>query len=509
MLFHDLVDTSNRVAHTPKRLEKTAALAAFLGRLRPHEVPIAVRYLIGDLPQGRIGLGWSSIRELRGTTAALEPSLEITDVDRTFTAIAATTGAGSTRERGRLLADLFLRATSAEADFLARLIVGELRQGALEGVMLDGIAKAASVPLKEVRRAHLMAGDLVQVASAALSGGSPALAAFGVQLFRPLQPMLAQTAEDIDDAFGQLGQAAWEYKLDGARIQVHKSDDEVRIYTRGLNEVTSSLPDLVEVVRALPTRDLVLDGEAIALKPDGRPQPFQVTMSRFGRRLDVAIAHEEMALRPFFFDAIYANGETLLDQPAHTRFAALSGIVGEDLLIPRIITGDLGQARSFLASAAAAGHEGLVGKSLEAAYDAGKRGAGWVKVKFTNTLDLVILAAEWGHGRRTGMLSNLHLGARDPANGGFVMLGKTFKGLTDAMLEWQTRELLAREIGRDGHTVYVRPEIVAEIAFDDLLVSTRYPAGLALRFARVKRYRTDKPASQADTIDTVRSLHKL
>jgi ATP-dependent DNA ligase I len=395
-----------------------------------------------------------------------------------------------------------------EQDFLGRLIFGELRQGALEGIMVDAIARAAKVPLAAVRRAHLMAGDLIAVATAALTTGEAALGEFGVQLFRPLQPMLAQSAEDVTDALAQLGRGAFEYKLDGARIQVHKQGSDVRIYSRTLHDVTASVPELVEAVQALPARELVLDGEAIALRADGSPQPFQTTMRRFGRKLDVERLRNELPLRPFFFDALQLDGETLIDRPGSERFSALSSAAPEALLVPRRIIEDAADAEAFLERARAAGHEGLVAKALAAPYDAGRRGSSWLKVKFTETLDLVVLAVEWGHGRREGWLSNLHLGARDPRTGAFIMLGKTFKGLTDQLLEWQTREFLQREIGRDQWTVHVRPEVVVEIAFDDIQASPRYPGGVALRFARVKRYRPDKPASEADTIDRVLDLYR-
>ena len=507
MLLNEVMSTSTRVAATTKRLEKLALLVELLRRLSPDEVPIAVSYLAGEMRQGRVGVGWAMLRDARPDHAAAEPALTLLDVDTTLDQLASVKGAGSNKERGRLLHELLARGTREEQDFLGRLIFGELRQGALEGVMLDAIARAADVPAASVRRAHLIAGDLVAVASAALTGGAPALAQFSIQLFRPLQPMLADSAEDVGDALQQLGTGAFEYKLDGARIQVHKAGDEVRVYTRQLNEVTGSVPELIERVRALPAHELVLDGEAIALRESGLPQPFQVTMRRFGRRLDVDRLRNELPLQPFFFDLIYADGEALIDLPSAERFERLNAAVPSDLLVPRRITDSAEEANAFLAAARTAGHEGLVGKSLDAPYDAGRRGSSWLKVKFTETLDLVVLAAEWGSGRREGWLSNLHLGARDPKNGGFVMLGKTFKGLTDTLLEWQTKEFLAREIMRDAHVVHVKPELVVEIAFDDVQASSRYPGGVALRFARVKRYRPDKRAEDADTIDTVRALH--
>ena len=507
MLLNQVVAASQQVAATSKRLEKIAILSALLREARDTEIEIAVSFLSGYLRQGRIGVGWALLRDARPDDAAAAPALTLEEVDGFFERLSTVKGAGSTRERGRLLHELFVRATHAEQEFLSKLIFGELRQGALEGIMLDAIARASEVPLPSIRRAHLMTGDLVAVARTALTSGAAGLAGFGVQLFRPLQPMLAQSAEDVASALSELGVAGLEYKLDGARIQVHKSGDEVRVYSRQLNDVTASVPELVEVVRAAPARELVLDGEAIALRADGTPQPFQVTISRFASKLDVNRLSAEMPLRPFFFDLIHHDGESILDATGADRFARLEQILPGPLLIPRAVTDDPAVADEFLQSARAAGHEGIVAKSIAAPYDAGRRGAGWLKVKFTETLDLVILAAEWGHGRRQGWLSNLHLGARDPVNGGFVMLGKTFKGLTDKMLEWQTQEFLKLEIGRDAHVVHLRPEIVAEIAFDDIQSSPRYPGGVALRFARVKRYRPDKRADQADTIERVHEIY--
>jgi DNA ligase-1 len=372
--------------------------------------------------------------------------------------------------------------------------------------MVEAVAKAAGLPAADVRRAVMLAGDLGVVAEATLAEGAAGLARFAVQLFRPVQPMLAQPAEDAEDALGRLGEAAFEWKLDGARIQVHKGGDEVRVFTRKLNEVTAAVPEIVEVTRRLPVPELILDGEAIALRPDGRPQPFQLTMRRFGRKLDVEAMRKALPLRSFFFDALALDGETLIDRPGRERIAALDAALPGDLRIPRIVTGRPDVAEEFVKGALEQGHEGAMAKALDAPYEAGRRGAGWLKVKRAHTLDLAILAAEWGHGRRRGFLSNLHLGAYDPAENGFVMLGKTFKGLTDQMLAWQTEKLLTLEIGRDDYTVYVRPELVVEIAYNDLQASPHYPGGLALRFARVKAYREDKRAEDADTIDTVRAL---
>ena len=505
MLLADLVITSQHVAETRARSAKIAALADLLRRLGPMEIDPAVSWLAGNLRQGRIGLGWAAIRDARPAEAVAVPSLTVGEVDAAFERIAGTTGSGSTAERVRLLSGLLVRATQAEQDFLVRLIFGELRQGALAGLMAEALAAAAGVPANEVRRALMLAGELPAVAQAVLTEGRPSLARFHLQLFRPLQPMLAQPAGDVADALEQLGEAAFELKVDGARVQVHKDDGEVRVYSRRGNEVTQAVPELVESVQVLPARRLVLDGEVIALRPDGAPWPFQVTMRRFGRKLDVPRLRGELPLTPFFFDVLHLDGDDLLDRPANERFAALAAAT-PGLTVPRLVTADPEAADDFFAEALRRGHEGLMAKAVDAPYEAGRRGASWLKIKPAHTLDLVVLAAEWGHGRRSGWLSNLHLGARDPENGGFVMLGKTFKGLTDETLAWQTKKLQEIALATDAWTVHLRPELVVEIAFSDVQESPQYPAGMALRFARVKRYRDDKPASEADTIDTVRKI---
>lgn len=502
----DVVAASARAAATGSRLAKRDALAACLRAAAPDEVEIAVAFLCGATRQGKLGVGYATLRDLRGGAAAAAPVLTLAEVDAALERIAATQGKGSAAERASLLRALFDRATPEEQDFLVRLLIGELRQGALEGVMVDAIAAAAGVPVAEVRRAAMFSGDLGAVARIALTEGAGGLARIAIRVQRPVQPMLAQPAEDIADALARLGTAALEWKLDGARVQVHKAGDEVRVFTRNLNDVTAAVPEVVEAVRALPARELILDGEAIALAAHGAPQPFQVTMRRFGRRLDVEQLRAELPLAAYFFDVLRHDGESLVDRPTRERFDVLGAALPAGLVVPRLITGDTAQAAAFYADALARGHEGVMAKALDARYEAGNRGAGWLKVKRTHTLDLVVLAAEWGHGRRRGYLSNLHLGARDPG-GSFVMLGKTFKGLTDELLAWQTRELLAREIARDDWTVHVRPELVVEIAFNDIQESPQYPGGLALRFARVKGYRPDKRAEEADTIDTVRALH--
>jgi DNA ligase-1 len=508
MQLAELVSVSHAVAETSGRKEKVAKLVALLGRRAPAERGIGIAYLSGEVPGGKLGVGPALVWECLGSTTAGTGSVELVELQAELAALRELRGAGSSAARGVRLRALFARISEVEREFLGRLIVGELRQGALEGVMEDALARAANVPLAALRRAAMLSGDLAATGVAALGEGEAALARVGLQLFRPVQPMLADSAEDVPEALTELECAAFEHKLDGARVQVHKSGSEVRIFTRLLNDVTQVCPELVEAVSALPARELVLDGEAIALRPDGRPHPFQVTMRRFGRKLDVEALRSELPLSVSFFDLLQHDGEMLLDRPASERFTRLAEALPPALLVPRLVTADAAEAEAFLAHALAAGHEGVMAKSLDAPYEAGRRGKSWLKLKPAHTLDLVVLAAEWGHGRRKGWLSNLHLGARDAEHGGFVMLGKTFKGLTDELLEWQTKALLARELARDEFTVHVRPELVVEIALNELQASPRYPAGLALRFARVKRYRPDKRAEDADTIATVRALHE-
>jgi DNA ligase-1 len=409
--------------------------------------------------------------------------------------------------RATTLRSLFARATELEQEFVIRLLAGDLRQGALAGVMIDAIAKATGLPVAEVRRAAMYESNLGSIARAALEAGSAGLARFQLRVMAPVDPMLAQTAKDVDEALGMLaGDVAFEWKMDGARIQVHKQGDAVRIFTRGLNEVTAAIPEIAEQARSLAADELVLDGEAIAFTAAGRPHTFQTTMRRFGRKLDVARLRQELPIRAFYFDCLWRDQTSLVEKPARERFAVLSQVVPETLLIPRLVTRASDEAAAFYEQAITEGHEGLMAKSLDSPYEAGNRGASWLKIKRAHTLDLVVLAAEGGHGRRQGKLSNLHLGALDPATQQYVMLGKTFKGLTDAMLEWQTREFLARETHRDAYTVYIRPELVVEIAFSDLQASPRYPGGLALRLARVKRYRADKRVEEADTMESVRKI---
>ena len=507
MKLAELVDTSRRVSEVSGRLEKVRLLASLLGQAPTEEIEIAVAFLSGSIRQSRIGVGYAALQAAMPATEPEGPSLELAEVDAAFTRIAGVgPGKGSNAERQRLLRELLARATHEEQSFLFRLVTGELRQGAVEGLMLEAVAKAAGVPAESVRRARMMAGDLSTVAKAALSGNAELLTAFTTQLFRPVHPMLAGSAEDPAVAIKELGEAALEYKLDGARIQIHKSGDQVAVYSRRLNEVTAAVPEVVELVRSLPARELILDGEVIALRENGTPHPFQTTMSRFGKRLDVDRARGEVPLTPFFFDLLYLDGGSLMDAPARERLAALHELAPTPTVVPRLVTASSVEADRFLRTALEQGHEGIMAKALDATYQAGHRGRRWLKIKPANTLDLVVLGAEWGHGRRHGWLSNLHLGARNPA-GGFVMLGKTFKGMTDEMLEWQTKKLLELEIARDGITVYVRPELVVEVAFNEVQASTQYPGGVALRFARIKRYRADKTAAEADTIGTVQEIH--
>lgn len=500
MLLARLVETSRSMAETSKRTAKVALAGELLRQLSPEEIESVAAYLTGATRQGKTGVGYATLRATLGSPAS-EPSITLLELDATLDKLAATRG---TREKQLILRSLMERATEAEQRFLMSLLVGELRQGALEGLMIDALAKATSLPLEDVRRAVMMAGDFAIVARAALTEGT--VAKYQVQLFRPVQPMLAQTAEDTGEALADLGQAALEYKLDGARVQVHRSGDEVRVYSRQLNDVTPAVPEIVEAVRAMPGRELILDGEVLSLGPDGRPQPFQVTMRRFGRKLDVDALRGVLPLRPFWFDLLYADGGSVMDETQQARFEALRRIVGEDAVVPNVIARDEGAAEEFLRGSLERGHEGIMAKALDSAYAAGARGRSWLKIKQAHTLDLVILAAEWGNGRRKGWLSNLHLGARDTVKGGFAMLGKTFKGLTDEMLVWQTNEFQKIEIARDAYTVYLQPKIVAEIAFNEIQVSPRYVSGLALRFARVKRYRPDKTADQADTFETVQRM---
>ena len=507
MLLAELVATSHAVAATRSRTAKVAALADCLRRLDAAERRAGIAWLSGTLPEGRLGIGYAAVRGVAAPPAA-RASLTVQEVGASLAGLAAASGPGARSRRGELLDLLLTRATAAEQQFLRRLLVQELRQGALEGIMADALAAAAGVDAAEMRRAFMVAGSLAAVGAAALDGGVAALRGFRLTLFRPLLPMLAGTAPDVDAALQRTGTASVETKYDGARVQVHRCGDAVRVYTRNLREVSANLPDLVAAVAGLPVRSVILDGEVLALRADGRPRPFQVTMSGFGRGSAGHGGAGELPLQPFFFDCLHLDGDDLIDRPLGERLAALDRACPAALRVPRVITADPERAARHAAEVLAGGHEGVMIKDLDSRYEAGRRGSGWIKVKPAHTLDLVVVAIEWGSGRRRGWLSNLHLAARDPERGGFAMVGKTFKGMTDDMLRWQTSRFLELETHRRGGGVYVRPEQVVEIAFDGIQSSSRYDSGMALRFARVKRYRTDKPAAEADTVAAMRALHR-
>jgi DNA ligase-1 len=507
MEWSRLVDLVQRVRATSKRTEKVTLISELLRQTNGRETELAALYLTGSLPQGRIGLGWRTLQPALPSGPAVGEPLTLGRVDQALGSVAAETGPGSAERRLRILRALFEQADETGRRLLVELLIGEVRQGALEGLVVEAIAKAAGLPVGAARRAAMYAGSVGELARAALAEGASGLARFSLRLLSPVAPMLASPAGDAEEALSRLGEAAFEYKLDGARLQVHRAGDEVRVFTRQLQDVTARVPEVVEWARALPARELVVEGEALALRPDGRPRPFQETMRRLGRSKDVVAARALLPLSPFWFDLLFLEGEgPLVSVPYAERVARLERLVAPSLLLPRLVTRDPEEAERFFERALADGHEGLMAKSLTAPYQAGQRGFHWLKLKPAHTLDLVVLAVERGSGRRERWLSNLHLGARDAESGQFVMLGKTFKGLTDEILQWQTEALSALQVGSDGWTVQVRPELVVEIAFGDVQESPRYPAGLALRFARVKRYRPDKPASEADTLQAVRAI---
>ena len=496
-LLADVVSASREVTETSSRSRKVAILADLLRTLEPSEVGAGVGFLTGVPRQGRVGVGYSTIYGLERPPAP-EPSLTIEELDRAIEEVQATTGSGSAAARREVLGELLGRATEEEADFIKRLFTGGLRQGALAGLMIDAIAKAAGVPGTLARRALMLSGDLSRTAGIAMTEGEEGLRAVGFELFRPIFPMLASTAAGVEEAVASFDRSSVEWKLDGIRIQIHRSGDEVRIYTRNLNEITETLPGIVEAVRRLPLTQAVFDGEALWMLEEG-PAAFQDTVSR----IDSEAAPEGIVT--FLFDVLHLEGDDLLDTPLEERAARLEAVASQ-LRIPSLVTSDPGTAQGVLDESLREGHEGVVVKDARSLYSAGRRGKAWRKVKPVRTYDLVVLGAEWGHGRRQGWLSNLHLGARDPRAGEFLMVGKCFKGLTDELLEWQTKELLTRERERRGIAVLVRPELVVEIALDGVQTSTRYPGGVALRFARVKRYRPDKSPAEADTIDDLREL---
>jgi DNA ligase-1 len=501
VLFERLALTSAEIAATRGRKKKVELLARLLAEAGAEERAIAARHLSGETGH-KTGVGYATVAELRGQVApAASASLTLVEVDRRLAALVGLEGPGSIRGRKEGLGELLARATAAEQEFLGALILGELRQGALEALVVEAIASARQLEPRAVRSAYMLAGELGVVAEAVLAEGAPALARFGLTLFRPILPMLAQTAQEPAGAIATFeGPAVLEHKIDGFRVQIHKSEDVVRVYSRALNEVTGAVPEVVAAVRALPARSLILDGEAIALNARGRPLPFQDTMSLVGTQRPDGSGPLSLAL----FDLLLVEGQTLLALSARERLAALEA-VAPSLRVPSLVTSDPAAAVAFYDAAIAGGNEGVMAKALDAPYEAGSRGAAWLKIKRVHRLDLVVLAVEWGSGRRKGLLSNLHLGARDPA-GGWVMLGKTFKGMTDEVLAWQTAALLAREVDREGHVVHVRPELVVEIAFNDVQRSSQYPGGFALRHARLVRYRADKTAAEADGIDAVRAI---
>jgi DNA ligase 1 len=498
VLFADIVAASAAVGGTRSRRTKVEILAAVLRALAPAEVEPAVAWLAGEPRQGRMGIGWRTLAAL-ASPACKAPKLTVEQVDTALDALAGCVGTGSAARRAALLAGLFGAATTVEQHFLRRLLIGELRQGALEGVLTEAVGVAAAVPAEQVRRALMVSGRLPETARAALADGAEALAAFRLEVGRGVRPMLASPATSLDDALAELGSGGRgvrvEYKLDGARIQLHRDSNHIRVFTRSLRDITAAVPELVELGHALPCRSTVLDGESLALTDEGRPRPFQETMSN----TSVGV------LVPRFFDCLHLDGHDLLDAPLAERLDAL-GRVAAPYQMPGVMAPDGQRAAELLDEALAAGHEGVMVKSLDAPYAAGRRGRAWQKVKLAHTLDLVVLAAEWGYGRRTGLLSNIHLGARDPEGGPPVMVGKTFKGMTDALLAWQTEQFSARALRCDGHVVHLPPEFVVEIELDGVQASVRYPGGVALRFARVQRYRPDKTPAEADTIDTVRAL---
>ncbi|MDX1447457.1 MAG: ATP-dependent DNA ligase [Acidimicrobiia bacterium] len=502
MLLSEVVATSKRVAATRSRRTKVSELAAAIAQASPDEVPIVVGFLSGEPRQGRVGVGWASVADV-AVEPADQPELTVGDVDEFFASVPTMTGPGSQQARRDALGSLMARATDDEQRFIAALVGGEVRHGALEGLVLEAVATAFDVDTGLVRRAAMLGGGLGDVARIACVDGADGLAAIGLEVLRPIRPMLAATAADAGSAVAELGDVFVDWKLDGARIQVHRSADQVRVFTRNLNDVTERLPEVVEAVLGLDVDAAVLDGESLALDDEGTPRRFGETMSRFGTEQPGG----DVALRPFFFDVLHLDGRDLIDLPLSERIELLASVVPADLRVPSLRTSDPEVAEAELERAVGAGYEGIMVKDAASPYEAGRRGSAWRKVKPVYTLDLVVLAAEWGHGRRTGWLSNLHLGCREPESGGFVMLGKTFKGLTDEMLGWQTDRLLELETRRVRNTVFVRPELVVEVALDGLVPSPRYPAGMALRFARVKGYRPDKTAEEADTVEAVRAIY--
>ncbi len=506
MLLKDLVEVSKRVGATTRKKEKASLLSEYLKSGQGPEIALATSYLSGQIPQGSLGIGWAALQKTLGNLDKRPRPLSLQEVNRFFDQIAQSRGAGSAEKKVKILRDLFSSVREDEKDFLVGLIMNEVRQGALEGLVVEAIAQASGLAVERIQRGVMFSGNIGEIARAALEEGIEGLSRFQPRLFHPIAPMLANTAEEERDALTRWGQVACEFKIDGARIQIHKNGEEIRVFTRHLKEVTERVPEIVTAARGFRLDKAIFEGETVALRPDGRPLPFQTTMRRFGRVQDIERIKKEIPITSYFFDLLYLDGTPLFDEALSKRFELLSANLPPEYRIPQIVTADEKVVGEFLKKSLEAGHEGIMAKGVDSPYMAGHRGFYWLKIKPAKTLDLVILAAEWGHGRRKGWLSNLHLGARDPESGQFVMLGKTFKGLTDDMLQWQTERLLSLETGRDEWTVYVHPKLVAEIAFNDLQESPRYPGGLALRFARVKRYREDKPPSEADTIQRIQAM---
>jgi DNA ligase-1 len=506
MLFRDLVEVSKRVSATTRKKEKASLLAECLKHSQGEEIALAASYLSGQVPQGSLCIGWTILQKTLENLDERPRPLSLLEVNLFFDEITQSRGEGSVKKKVKALHDLFSSAREDEKEFLAGLIMGEVRQGALEGLVLEAIAQASGLAAERIQQGVMFSGNIGEVARVALEEGLEGFSRFQPKLFHPIIPMLANAAEGEGDALARWGQVACELKIDGARIQIHKNGEEIRVFTRHLKEVTERVPEIVAVARRFRLDKAIFEGETLAMRPDGRPLPFQTTMRRFGRVQDIERMKKEIPLTSYFFDLLYLDGEPLFDEPYRKRFELLCEGVPSEYQIPQIVTADEKVVREFLKKSLEAGHEGIMAKGVDSPYVAGHRGFYWLKIKPTKTLDLVILAAEWGHGRRKGWLSNLHLGARDPDSGQFVMLGKTFKGLTDEMLQWQTEKLFSLETHRDEWTVYVQPELVVEIAFNDLQESPRYPGGLALRFARVRHYREDKSLSEVDTIQRVQAM---
>ncbi len=502
----DIVEVSRRVGSTTKKKEKVSLLSYLFRQAKGEEIALSACYLSGRLRQGRLGVGWAILQEVLQNLPDQFRSVSIIEMDRLLEKISREKGGGSSERKVGLLRSLFSSIQQDEKEFLTGLLIGEIRQGALEGLVLEAIAQASSLPVDRLRQSLMFSGDIGKVAQIALEEGMAGLSYFQPTLFSPISPMLANPVEGEAEALDRLGEVGFEFKIDGARVQVHKEKEKVRIFTRHLKDITDSIPEIAKLAKTFQLQNAIFEGEVIALREDGKPLPFQTTMHRFGRILDIERLEKEIPLTPYFFDLLYCEGRSFFDEPYRERFELLSHKLPPEYIIPQRITGNEKEAREFLKRSLEAGHEGLMAKGLNSLYMAGHRGYTWLKIKPAQTLDLVVLAAEWGHGRRKGWLSNLHLGARDPESGKFIMLGKTFKGLTDEMLRWQTEKLLELEISRDKWTVSVKPELVVEVAFNDIQESPRYPGGLALRFARVKNFRTDKSPLEADTIQKTGQL---